>query len=157
METVIKNEKVAPSRRKKEKGEPKLYEAMFLFDSADAAADWDGVVAVVTNILARADAEIVSLRKWDERKLAYEIKGKGKGVYILCYFKAVGGKLQDIERDIQLSERIVRALVLCAEGREAEATQTETVPHVADETGASEPAVEDDGRGQDEKEAEEQG
>lgn len=144
METVIKNEKVAPSRRKKEKGEPRLYEVMFLFDSADAAADWDGVVTVVTNILARADAEIVSLRKWDDRKLAYEIKGKGKAVYVLCYFKAVASKLRDIERDIRLSERIMRALVLCAEGREAEAVATDIVPPTADETVPQEQETVDD-------------
>ena len=38
----------------------KLYEAMFLVDSAHAAADWDGVNETIKNILERAEAEIVS-------------------------------------------------------------------------------------------------
>lgn len=96
----------------------KLYEAMFLVGSADAAADWDGVNTTIRNVLGRAEAEIVSIDKWDERKLAYEINGHNRGTYILCYFRVEGGRIRDIERDVQLSERIMRVLILCAEGRE---------------------------------------
>ena len=93
----------------------KLYEAMFLVDSDEASADWDGVNSAIKKILERAGAEIVSMRKWDERRLAYDIDGKSRGAYILCYFRAEGEKLRDIERDVQLSERIMRVLILCAE------------------------------------------
>ena len=92
----------------------KLYEAMFLVDSAEAA-DLDAVITAIKNILEKAEAEIVSIKKWDERKLAYEINGKTRGTYILCYFRAEGGRIQDIERDVQLSERIMRVLILSAE------------------------------------------
>ena len=98
----------------------KLYEAMFLVDSAEAA-DWDAVITTIKNILEKAEAEIVSIKKWDERKLAYEINGKSRGTYILCYFKAEGERVGDIERDVQLSEQIMRVLILCAEGRESDA------------------------------------
>ena len=93
----------------------RLYEAMFLVDSAQAAADWDGINTTIKNILEKAGAEIVSIRKWDERKLVYEIKGKSRGTYILCYFRADGTRIRDIERDVQLSERIIRVLILSAE------------------------------------------
>ena len=63
-----------------------LYEAMFLVDSAEAASDWEGINQVITGILEKFDAEIVSSRKWDEAKLAYDVNGKGRGTYILCYF-----------------------------------------------------------------------
>jgi len=104
----------------------KLYEAMFLFDSAEAAADWDGVNGAIKKVLERAGAEIISIRKWDERKLAYEIDGKARGTYILCYFKADGGRVREIERDVQLSERIMRVLILCAEHREKEDMEKDT-------------------------------
>jgi small subunit ribosomal protein S6 len=108
---------------------------MFLVDSAEATTDWDGVIATIKNILEKAGAEIVSIRKWDDRKLAYEINGKGKGTYILCYFRAAGSKLQDIERDIQLSERIMRVLILCAEHRQAEDVEMGSISQIAGETG----------------------
>ncbi len=93
----------------------KMYEAMFLVDSAQAASDWDGINKVITTILERAGAEIVSMRKWDERKLTYEIRGHSRGTYILCYFRVDGTKLRDIERDVQLSERLMRVLILSTE------------------------------------------
>jgi small subunit ribosomal protein S6 len=98
----------------------RLYEAMFLVDSGQAASEWDGIIALIENILKRADAEVVCLRKWSDRKLAYEIGHKGRGTYILCYFKADGRKIAGVERDIRLSERIMRSLILTAEERPAD-------------------------------------
>ena len=95
----------------------KLYEAMFLVDSSLAAQDWDGILGTIEGILKRADAEIVTLRKWGDRRLAYEIDHKARGTYILSYFRADGGRIGDIERDVQLSERIMRVLILSTEGR----------------------------------------
>ncbi|MHC4059994.1 MAG: 30S ribosomal protein S6 [Planctomycetota bacterium] len=96
----------------------KLYEAMFLVDPAQAASDWDGVETLIRNIFKRAETEVVSIKKWGDRNLAYEIDGKSKGVYVLCYFKGDGKKNRDIERDVQLSEQVMRVLILCAEGRD---------------------------------------
>jgi small subunit ribosomal protein S6 len=95
----------------------RLYEAMFLVDSNLAASDWDGVLATIKNILSRAQAEIVSLKKWGERRLAYEINHKSKGTYVLCYFRADGYRIPDIERNVRLSERIMRVLIVNAENR----------------------------------------
>ncbi|MDD5063555.1 MAG: 30S ribosomal protein S6 [Phycisphaerae bacterium] len=148
MDTVIENEKETPTA----KGKPKLYEAMFLIDSGEAATDWDGINATIKNILEKAGAEIVSMRKWDERKLAYTINGKGKGTYILCYFKAEGGKLQGIERDIQLSERIMRALILCAEDRPVEEIDKVATSQTAGETETPKPTDEKQGKEDEEQE-----
>lgn len=95
----------------------RLYEAMFLVDSSLAAQDWDGILGTIEGILKRAEAEIVTLRKWGDKRLAYEIDHKARGTYILCYFRADGGRIGDIEKDVQLSERIMRVLILSTEGR----------------------------------------
>ena len=104
----------------------KLYEAMFLVDSAEAAADFAGVNMTLKNILQKADAEIVSIRKWDECKLAYQINGKTRGTYILCYFRANGERIGDIERDVRLSEKIMRVLILSTEQQTAEDIEKDT-------------------------------
>jgi small subunit ribosomal protein S6 len=93
----------------------KLYEGMFLIDSAEAAKDWDGIIETITKMITKIDAEIVSVRKWDERPLAYKIRKCERGVYILIYFKAEGPRIHELERDVELSERIVRAMILNAE------------------------------------------
>jgi small subunit ribosomal protein S6 len=90
----------------------RLYEALFLVDSGKAAADWDVVMGAITKVLDRADAEVVEINKWDERKLAYDVNKKARGTYILAYFNCDTSKITGIERDVQLSENITRVLVL---------------------------------------------
>jgi small subunit ribosomal protein S6 len=103
----------------------RLYEGMFLIDSAEAA-NWDATIAALEKVLKRVDAEIVSMRKWDERRLAYEIDGKSRGTYILCYFRADGEKIRDIEKAVHLSEDIMRVLILSAEQMTPEDLEKDT-------------------------------
>jgi len=90
------------------------YEAMFLIGQA-AAADLGSAIDHIKEILSRASAELLSMRKWDERRLAYEIKKQKRGLYILAYFKAPGPAMSHIERDCNLSEKIMRVLILRAD------------------------------------------
>jgi small subunit ribosomal protein S6 len=99
---------------------------MFLVDSAMAASNWDSVNNAIKTILERADAEIVSIRKWDDRKLAYEIRRVSRGVYLLCYFRVNGEKIKDIEHSVQLSEQIMRVLILNAEHMTTEDIEKDT-------------------------------
>lgn len=117
--------------------EKKLYEGMFLVDSLEATSDWDGIAGLIKNIIQRADGEIVTLKKWDDRKLTYDIRGKNRGMYILCYFKAQGPRITEIEKDVQLSERIMRALILSAEAMSEADINRETPLELAEKLGQS--------------------
>ena len=103
-----------------------MYEGMFLVDSARAGADWDGIIATIKRILERAGAEIASIRKWDDRRLAYEIRHVNRGTYILTYFRADGQHIQGIEKAVQLSEKILRVLILNAEHMTTEDMEKDT-------------------------------
>lgn len=120
----------------------KLYEAMFLVDSALAAQDWDGVLGTIKGVLERADAEVVSVRKWGDRRLAYEIDHKARGTYILCYFRTDGSRIGNIERDVQLSERIMRLLILSTENRTVEDIEEDTPAALAEDREAAAHEVE---------------
>ncbi len=88
------------------------YEGMFVLDSAKAAANWDEAVQQIHGILAKHNAEVVASRHWDERRLAYPIKGQKKGTYLLTYFKAEGQHIKEIEDDCRLSDLVLRDLIL---------------------------------------------
>jgi len=90
------------------------YEGMFLFPQA-AVADLQAAADHVLELLHRAGAEIISFKKWEERRLAYEIKGNKRGLYFLAYFKAKGSKMAVLERDCNLSEKMLRAMILRAD------------------------------------------
>ncbi len=120
----------------------KVYEAMFLVDSVQAASDWEGTVGLIKSILEKAEAEIISIRKWDERKLAYDLDGKSRGTYILCYFNAPTGKITQIERDVQLSEKIMRVLILKGDHLTKADMEKETPLDIAARGGTLEQAAE---------------
>ncbi|MBN1341178.1 MAG: 30S ribosomal protein S6 [Phycisphaerae bacterium] len=87
------------------------YEGMFLFDPS-AATQWETVENEVGRIMKRAGAELIGIEKWDERRLTFEIKHRKRACYALTYFKAPCSSITGIERDAQLSEMIIRLLVV---------------------------------------------
>ncbi len=98
----------------------RLYEGMFLFDSNLATKDWPSLEQHVQEILLKNAAELVYSERWPDRKLCYDIAGAKKGPYYLTYFKAPPHAVQALQRDVELSERILRLLVLQDEELEAE-------------------------------------
>ena len=107
----------------------RMYEGMFLFPQ-NTISDLQSATDHVMALLKRADAEVVSFKKWDDRRLAYEIKGNKRGVYFLTFFRCEPSRVADLERSCNLSEQLLRSLVIradhlntedieAAEGREA--------------------------------------
>jgi small subunit ribosomal protein S6 len=90
------------------------YEVMFLIGQAQAA-DLAGVIEHINEIFHRSGAEVIAMRKWDERRLAYEIKKQKRGLYILAYVKIPARNMPLFERDCNLSERLLRVMSLRAD------------------------------------------
>ncbi|MCC7146141.1 MAG: 30S ribosomal protein S6 [Phycisphaeraceae bacterium] len=90
------------------------YEGLFLLSQA-ASADLAASIEYLQQVLGRAQAEILVLNRWEERRLAYPIRSQKRGVYLLCYFKAPHSQIISIERDCRLSEQIVRFMILRAD------------------------------------------
>lgn len=89
-----------------------VYECMFLLDPTKVAGDIPTATKHVHAILERNHAEILASRPWDERRLAYPIRGHKKGLYYLTYFRSEGKNLRNIEHDCSLSEMIIRLMTL---------------------------------------------
>ncbi len=90
------------------------YEGMFLFPQS-VTSDLTAASDHVRESITRHGGEIVSLVKWDERRLAFDIAGNKRGVYFLAYFTAPTSAVASIERDCTLSERMLRALLVRAD------------------------------------------
>lgn len=90
------------------------YEGMFLISQAQAA-DFAGVIAHIRQIIEKVGGNIFAMRKWDERRLAFEIDKQKRGIYILAYFSAPAAGLAQIERSCNLSEQIMRVLITRAD------------------------------------------
>lgn len=96
------------------KGRRHNYEGMFLVSQA-AAADFGATIEHIREIFNRVGAEVIAMRKWDDRRLAYEIGKQKRGVYFLTYFSCDPVNISEIERLCNLSETIMRVMMLRAD------------------------------------------
>jgi small subunit ribosomal protein S6 len=94
-----------------------VYEGLFIFDSDLYAKGADEVSNQVASIVEQLGGEVLLSRLWDERKLAYPIKGHRRGTYWLAYFRIDPSAIKDLTRQFQLSGSILRFLILLIDPR----------------------------------------
>src|SRR6478672_11775371 len=96
------------------KNKANVYEAMFLFP-ATVASDLDHALMTARQMIERHGGEVIVLKKWDERKLAYELGKNKRGVYVISYFRGPGAIVGAVERDVNLSEDVLRVMIMRAD------------------------------------------
>lgn len=95
--------------------ELKVYEAMFMIDPTKAAQDWENIKKQLSDMIVRRGGNVLNSKKWGERKLAYEISGHKRAAYLLIYFQMPSENVNIFRTDVQLSELVMRTLILAQE------------------------------------------
>jgi len=98
-----------------------VYEGMFILDASKYARDPVATAQQVTDLITQFGGTILASRLWDERKLAYPIKGHRKGIYWLTYFRMAGANITPLERQCEITDEIIRKLILKVDARIADA------------------------------------
>jgi len=104
---------------------------MFLVDNAVVREDWGRAKSTVTGILEKHGATVLSARRWDERRLAYPIKGKHRATFLLAYYNIPAQQIPAMRRDFELNETVLRTLELVVDAvpeTEAEFVTAEASP-----------------------------
>ena len=95
------------------------YEVMIILD---ADLDEETIRAAVERWLTLIEsngAERGHVDWWGKRRLAYEIQKKTEGIYAVVNFTATSAATQELDRQLGLSEQIMRTKVLRAEEAQA--------------------------------------
>ena len=91
------------------------YELMVILnpeiDERTVAPSLDKFLKVITNDGGSIDKVDI----WGKRRLAYEIQKKNEGIYAVVNFTATSEATQELDRQLNLSEQIMRTKVLRAE------------------------------------------
>lgn len=89
---------------------------MCLLDNREVRKGWQPLKDAVTGLFTKHGAKILSSRRWDERRLAYTIKGQHRGTFLLTYLAVDTQQVAGIRRDLQFNESLLRFLLVeCAE------------------------------------------
>ena len=91
------------------------YELMVILspelDERQVAPNLDKFLKVITN----DGGSIDNVDIWGRRRLAYEIQKKTEGIYAVVAFTATSAATQELDRQLKLSEQVMRTKVLRAE------------------------------------------
>ena len=122
-----------------------VYEGMFILDSNRYGRDPETVSNQIPAMVEKLGGEMLVSRLWEERRLAYPIKGQRKGTYWLTYFRFGSEHLEDLRRQCQITDDILRVLFLKVDPRIVDAlvAHAKSAPVVVS-TSDSESAPHDD-------------
>ena len=109
-----------------------IYETMFLLDNEVVREDYQAAKSLVSGIVEKHGGTVHTSRRWDERRLAYPIKGRQRATYLLTHFEIARGGIPTMLRDFELNENILRVQSL----------RVEVVPEGEEELSAAEQADE---------------
>ncbi|MEQ1857143.1 MAG: 30S ribosomal protein S6 [Longimicrobiales bacterium] len=128
----------------------RLYEVVYILDPA---LDQAAVTAKLEKFHALAIAqggEVVAVDHWGNRQLAYTVKKRNSGYYVVAQFRAPGDALPEFERLLRLDGEVVRYLLVLNEGEptKGHSIVAEIPAHVL--------ARERDGEGDDDDEGEDE-
>ncbi len=96
------------------------YEIVYIFDSALEEAEINARLDRFHQLLVGPDSPepVKNANHWGKRTLAYPIKRKETGYYVVVQFEAPGTLLPEFERAIKLDEGVIRYLLVLREGEE---------------------------------------
>lgn len=92
----------------------RLYEMMFVIDNNAVRAGWSEAKAAVTGLVGKHGGTVKTARRWGERRLAYPIRRRRRGTYLLAYGELEPAEVAGLRRELDLSETVLRYLVLQA-------------------------------------------
>ena len=105
----------------------RLYESTFIVNASLDDPQIDQVVARVQEFIVSNGGEVTSLNKWGRKRLAYAIRKKNNGFYVVAEFHATGQLINQLERLYLLDENIIRSLTIQIDKK---ALKARTVPPV---------------------------
>jgi ribosomal protein S6 len=88
------------------------YEIMFILSTQLTDEEKQAKVKFVEETLAKSEAAEIKTEVWGERKLAYPIKKKENGYYVLTTFQIDGIKLAEVEARLNIEESILKYMIV---------------------------------------------
>jgi len=91
------------------------YELAFIVRPNIESEGVTNVVEKVSQFVEAGNGEVASVDVWGRRNLAYAIKNHREGTYVLLKTKMLPLSLVELERNLKLSEEIIRYLLVKVE------------------------------------------
>ena len=92
------------------------YEVMYVIDTALEDSARTELINRFNELVVKNGGEVERVDEWGKRRLAYAINYKTEGYYVLMYIKAPADLPRELERNLKISDQVLRYLVIRYEG-----------------------------------------
>lgn len=93
------------------------YEAMYIIDAMMEEQPRKDLIERFSNLIVQNGGTVERIDEWGKRNLAYPINYKTIGYYVLMYFTAPTTMPRELERNFQISDNVLRYLVIANDGK----------------------------------------
>ena len=88
------------------------YEVVYIIDPAMEEEARKEVIAKYNALIADNGGKVEKVEEWGKRRLAYAINYKTEGYYVLVNFESEAELPKELERNLQISEDVIRYQVI---------------------------------------------
>ncbi len=90
----------------------KNYENLFILEPSLSEEEAKGEIEAITKIIGKYEGKVEATDVWGKRMLAYPIKKKNDGFYVLLEVKFPPEKIDNLKKEFELDQRILRYFIL---------------------------------------------
>ena len=84
------------------------YETIFILNPDLEDEQAQSAIEKAKGIITQNSGEILKVEDWGKRKLAYEVKKKTKGHYILIHFTGSPALVSELERNFRVMDAVIK-------------------------------------------------
>ena len=84
------------------------YETIFILDPDLEEEQTQSAIEKAKGIITQNKGEILKVEDWGKRKLAYQVKKKAKGHYILIHFNGSSTLVSELERNFRVMDAVIK-------------------------------------------------
>ena len=118
----------------------RIYESVIIINATLEDAQVETEIEKIKDFILKNGGELRALEKWGRRRLAYAIKKKNNGFYVLYEFKAPGDIVAKLERQYLLNENVIRFMTIELNKKALKAKEVGQKTPISDIVVAEEPS-----------------
>ena len=88
------------------------YECTYILDPGIADEQQEPIIDRFKTLVGENGGTVDAVDKWERRRLAYEVKGKREGIYVVMNFSGEPKTEAELGRVLGISEGILRHLIV---------------------------------------------
>lgn len=90
----------------------RIYEELFIVRPDATQEEIDGFVEQISGVITGSGGKVDKVDKWGIRKLAYPVRKRREGYYVLLQFASGADAVKELERRLRVSDLVLKYLTV---------------------------------------------